>query len=313
MPTKLTTIDAIKTRQQLYQHIRYFFEQRQVMEIETPILSPYGSTDVHIDSLTTTDSQQQCYYLHTSPEFMMKRLLAKGIGDCFQLAKVFRNESQGRHHRQEFTLLEWYRLGFSMAALIDEVTTLVKIVCPTWSTLSVEQLTYHQAFAQIGVDPHRDDLSTLQRKTIELNGYTPNLADDRDEWLDFLLVTQIEPTLGIDKLTFLTHYPASMAALAKKTTDEYGNTVAKRFELYYNGIELANGFDELTNADEQKSRFIADNQQRKQRNKPIVPMDTNLIAALQRGLPACAGVALGIDRLLMFVMGVNHIDDVMID
>ncbi len=298
----------MRSRMQLYQSIRDFFQTRKVAEVETPIFSPYGSTDVHIDSFHT-DWDGQTLYLHTSPEFAMKRLLANGIGDCFQLCKVFRNEANSKRHRAEFTMLEWYRLGFSMYDLIDEVSKLVKTLCPAWQDLPIEIISYGDAFAEFGINPHTDSLSVLKEKIIEKTGYTPNLDDKRDEWLDFFLVTQIEQNLGKDKLTFLTHYPASMAALAQKITDSNGNEVAQRFELYYQGIELANGFYELTDADEQRRRFIADNEERGQLGKSTVLMDEDFLSALEQGLPECSGVALGIDRLLMLKLDLSDIDD----
>lgn len=307
---KKTNNAPLRERMHLYSEIRRFFAHRQVQEVETPILSPYGSTDIHIDSLTT-DWEGQTLYLHTSPEFAMKRLLADGIGDCFQLCKVFRNEAHSKRHRAEFTLLEWYRLGFSLQDLMHEVAELVKTVCPAWQDLPITFLTYADAFAALGVDAHQDDLGTLKAKITDLSGYTPNLSEDRDEWLDFLLVTQVEQQLGQESLTFLSHYPASMAALARKTTDSAGNAVAERFELYYQGVELANGFYELTDAEEQHARFNADNAQRRQLGKPDVTVDTELIEALRRGLPDCAGVALGIDRLLMLKVGATDIAHVL--
>lgn len=303
-------IAVMSARMQLYQSVRDFFLARNVGEVETPILSAYGVTDVHLDSLTT-DWQSNKRYLQTSPEFAMKKLLVEGIGDCFQLCKVFRDEPHGKRHRVEFTLLEWYRLGFSMNDLIAEVAELVKTLCPTWGKLPVEHLTYREAFAAFDIHPWQDDLPCLKEKIIAHCGYTPRLDDKRDEWLDFFLVSQIERGLGQDKLTFLTHYPASMAALAQKTTDEQGNEVAQRFELYYQGIELANGFYELTDAKEQQGRFEQDNQIRKQLGKPMIAMDTDFLAALQRGLPACSGVALGIDRLLMLKLGHSDIAKVL--
>lgn len=300
---------VMQQRMAFYQSIRQFFSAHNVGEVETPILSPYGTTDVHLDSFVT-DWGGQSLYLHTSPEFAMKQLLAEGIGDCFQLCKVFRNEPLSKRHRAEFTMLEWYRIGFSMHDLIAEVATLVKHLCPTWGQIPVEIITYRQAFSAFGINPHQDDLPTLQAKIIKHSGYTPSLADVRDEWLDFFLVTHIERGLGQGRLTFLTHYPASMAALAKKVTDADGNNVAERFELYYQGVELANGFYELTDAAEQRARFVDDNAVRKTLGKPEIPMDQDFLHALERGLPDCAGVALGVDRLLMMKLGLDGIDAV---
>ncbi|MBS9777919.1 MAG: EF-P lysine aminoacylase GenX [Gammaproteobacteria bacterium] len=309
---KLTPSQMMQQRIGLYQSIRQFFTAHNVGEVETPILSVFGTTDVHLDSFVTQWHDNQSLYLQTSPEFAMKQLLADGIGDCFQLCKVFRNEPHSKRHRAEFTMLEWYRLGFSMLDLINEVAELVSSLCPTWADIPVEIISYAEVFKPFGINPHRDDLPTLQRKIIDYSGYTPNLDDERDEWLDFFLVTQIERNLGNNKLTFLTHYPASMAALAKKTTDDDGNHVAERFELYYQGIELANGFHELTDAKEQQLRFESDNTVRVNMGKPVIPMDTDFLSALDRGLPECSGVALGIDRLLMLMLGFSDIDDVML-
>lgn len=297
----LTAQQAMQSRMALYRYIRDFFTVRGVSEVETPILSSYGSTDVHIDSFVT-DWCGKAQYLHTSPEFSMKRLLADGFGDCFQISKVFRNEPDSRHHRPEFSLLEWYRVGFDMYDLIEEVADLARHCLPDGT--SMQLLTYAQAFARIGVNPHRDELDTLQHTAQVQLGYLPKLDDKRDEWLDFLLVTLIEPQLGYDDnrqacFTFLTHYPASMAALAQTQLSAAGDCVAQRFELYYQGIELANGFCELTDADEQQARFFNDNQQRAALGKAAIPHDVDLIAALRRGLPPCSGVALGLDRLLM--------------
>lgn len=303
------TKTIMQARMQMYRQIRDFFDNRAVCEVETPILSPYGSTDVHIDSFTTQWAGENLY-LHTSPEFAMKCLLSEGIGDCFQIAKVFRNESAGRNHRPEFTLLEWYRIGFNLQNLMDEVAELVQSLSPRFAGLSVEQRTYSQVFQAIGVDAHNDDIATLKIKTQKLCGYLPNLDDKRDEWLDFLLVTQIEKTLGQGRLTFLTHYPASMAALARHSIDADGNAVAERFELYYQGIELANGFDELTDATEQLARFHADNRERKALGKAEIPPDMSLIKALEQGMPACAGVAVGLDRLLMLALDADDLDSI---
>ncbi len=275
---KVVSKQIMQARMQLYKNIRTFFETRNVQEVETPILSAYGGTDVQIDSFVThwqngasdNSGNSSELYLHTSPEFAMKCLLTDGFGDCFQIAKVFRNESAGRNHRPEFSMLEWYRIGLSLTDLMAEVAELAKTLIPHLADLPVEIISYKEV----------------------------------------LIVTQIERKLGSNKLTFLTHYPASMAALAKKTTDCDGNLVAERFELYYQGIELANGFNELTDADEQLARFKADNAERVKRGKPEVAIDYPFIEALQRGMPECSGVALGLDRVLMLAEGMSSLDEV---
>ncbi len=179
---KSQQLSVMQQRMHLYQNVRQFFQQRHVLEVETPILSPYGTTDVHIDSFASDWHNGDTLYLQTSPEFAMKRLLADGVGDCFQLCKVFRNEPHSKRHRAEFTMLEWYRLGFSLQNLIMEVAQLVKATCPKWKNLKVEVITYADAFASFNINPHQDDLPTLKQKIIDCSGYTPQLTDERDEW-----------------------------------------------------------------------------------------------------------------------------------
>ena len=304
-------VRIIHQRIELYQMIRAFFSEKQVQEVETPILSRFATTDLHIDSFKTPWGNENLY-LQTSPEFAMKRLLSMGIGDCYQLCKVFRHEGASKNHKPEFSLLEWYRPGFSMYDLISEVAELVKNLCPDWANLDVEIVSYARVFSAFDINPHQDDLATLKEKIQKHSGFTPRLCDKKDEWLDFFLVTQIEKQLGNNTLTFLTHYPASMAALSQKTRDEQGNEVAERFELYYQGIELANGFYELTDADEQQRRFKADNRERIAIGKPAMPIDEVFIDALKKGVPACSGVALGVDRLLMLKHRIKDINEVML-
>ncbi|MPV86641.1 EF-P lysine aminoacylase EpmA [Ostreibacterium oceani] len=300
---------VMKARMAMYQDIRQFFGARNVAEIETPLLSPYGSTDLHIDSLSLTYQGRQ-HFLQTSPEFAMKRWISQFQCDCFQITKVFRDEPPSRRHRCEFTMLEWYRVGFTLTQLIDEVAALLKAINPNLSDLPVEIISYTDAFGRIGIHPLADDLINLQQKTIALLGYDPQLGDCRDAWLDCLMVSFIEKTLGQKQLTFLYDYPASMAALAKKKTNAEGFIVAKRFELYYQGVELANGFDELTDANEQQARFVQDNTRRQAAKKSQIPHDTLLIDALKT-MPDCAGVAIGLDRLLMLTLQSETIDAVM--
>lgn len=296
----------MQARMALYQGIRQFFSNRAVMEVETPILSAFGTTDLHIDSFST-GFFDKTFYLHTSPEFFMKQLLHDGYGDCFQIAKVFRYEPASVRHHYEFSLLEWYRLGFSLSELMAEVIALVKQLWPQAADYPVETITYRQAFLNIGVDPFLDDLKTVQDKTTALSGYRPQLADNKDEWLDFLLVTQVEQSFKTDTFIYLTHYPKSMASLAKTQIDAAGFEVAARFELYFNGIELANGFDELLDADEQAMRFAADNKARQAAQKPQIPADEDLVAALAGGMPQATGVALGLDRLLMLILALENL------
>lgn len=273
------------------------------MEVETPLWSSAAATDVHLSSLAAGAG-----FLHTSPEFAMKRLLAVGGGDIYQLCHVFRDGEAGRLHNPEFTLLEWYRVGFDHQALMDEVAELVRAVLP--SVGEGERLTYRQAFERhacfdpfnAGVDDCRACLSRagIEAKADSSLGY--------DGWLDLVAGAVVYPRLGRDGLCFVYDYPASQAALARVRTD--APPVAERFEAFVNGIELANGYHELTDAGEQRRRFQADLDRRSQLDLPPLPVDCRFLAALDAGLPDCAGVALGVDRLAMLAMGADSIEEV---
>lgn len=302
------SLDALRARAALLTTIREFFAQREVLEVSTPLLSRYATVDRHIDSFKTVDGR----WLQTSPEFAMKRLLAAGSGPIWQIAPVFRVDEQGRHHNSEFTMLEWYRPGFDHQRLMDEVEALLRSCgAPEagWARLS-----YRQAFERhAGFDPHVLPAEDL-RSRLQSNGVPEpqDLSDaemiDRDFWLDLWMSHVVGPQLGGDAPTFLYDFPASQAALARVRD---GNPpVAERFELFWQGLELANGFHELTDAGEQQRRFEADQDWRRQRGRVVPPYDRELIGALQTGLPPCAGVALGIDRLLMSLLGVERLDDV---
>jgi lysyl-tRNA synthetase class 2 len=285
------------------------------MEVDTPACSPSGVTDPAIESFITRytgpgAAQGVDLYLQTSPEFPMKRLLAAGSGPIYQICKVFRAGELGSRHNPEFTLLEWYRPGFTHFDLMREVASLVNSLLPT--PLDVQWLSYAEAFQQyLGIDPHAQTIEALRRCAIK-NGISG--ADDleiqqTDGWLDLLLTHLIEPHLAQGRMTFLYGYPASQAALAKISSDS--PPVAERFELYLQGMEIANGFHELTDGAEQQRRFQAENQARLAAGVTPVPMDERLLSALQHGLPDCAGVALGIDRLLMVLAGEPRIGSVL--
>lgn len=308
--TKADNIDIIKKHNNLYQSIRSYFHKQQVLEVETPILSQFASTDFHLDSFVVTSpfKQDKCYYLQTSPEFFMKRLLCEGSGDIFQICKVFRVDEAGTRHNPEFSMLEWYRLGFSLEQLMQDVADLLVAISDEFAK-PVEFISYREAFlTHLNVNPFATDLAELQKLAEKHISGAPAL-DNIDDYLSLLLSACIEPKLGQGSLTFLYQYPASQAALAKTTYNEYGELVAERFELYYQGIELANGFAELNDANEQEKRFIADNQQRLANGKSELPYDKNLIVALAKGMPDCAGVALGLDRVLMLAHQSQNIED----
>jgi lysyl-tRNA synthetase class 2 len=298
--------EVLRLRAQLLAEVRRFFANHGVLEVETPILSTAGTTDPQLDSFITAyrgpgSSHTQALYLHTSPEFPMKRLLAMGSGCIYQITKVFRNGEVGRFHNPEFTLLEWYRLGFDHHRLMDEVEELATALLYKRLKLKAsERLSYSEVFQRyLGLDPHRTCVPELAA-CVRFQGLTPPAGmppDDPNPWLDLLLSHRIGPQLGQGKLTFVYDYPASQAALAR--VNNAGPPLAERFELYLKGIELANGFHELGDTQEQRDRFDRDNHIRTTHGLPLVPIDENLLAALAAGLPDCAGVALGFDRLLM--------------
>lgn len=243
----------------------------------------------------------------------MKRLLAAGSGCIYQIARVFRDGEAGRRHNPEFTLLEWYRVGFDHHRLMDEVTELVTALLAGRLPLAQpERLSYRELFQRhLDLNPHRASVAELAARA-ETQGVSipPGMPTDRtDPWLDLLLTHYIEPRLGAGRLTFVYDYPASQAALARLGPGD--PPVGERFELYVNGVELANGFHELGNAAEQRRRFEAENATRRGLGWPLMPVDENLLAALAAGLPDCAGVALGFDRLVMLAAGKTTLAEVL--
>ncbi len=285
-----------------------------MLEVETPVCSAHATTDPALDSLTSRYTgpgapDGKALYLQTSPEFAMKRLLAAGSGPIYQICKVFRDGEKGRHHNPEFTLLEWYRPGFGVHRLMDEVAALVSAV--TAADLPVERRSYKEIFERtLGIDPHRAGRDELRSCAVEqgiAGAVETNL--DVNGWRDLLLTHCVEPELGAEGLTFVFDYPADQAALARVRQGD--PPLAERFELYLGGLEMANGFHELADAEEQRSRFRQEQVSRRTQGKAEVPMDQNLLAALEAGLPDCSGVALGIDRLLMWMLGSDRIDEVL--
>ena len=309
------SLEVIRVRAELLANIRAFFRQADVLEVETPICSHFGATDPAIESLTTLYAGPGAahganLYLHTSPEFPMKRLLAAGAGPIYQICKVFRGGELGQKHNPEFTLLEWYRPGFDHHRLIDEVAELVNTLLS--QQLGVQKLTYAEVFQEyLKIDPHSVTAEQLRDCAIEvpISGAAELDMEQADDWLDLLLSHVIEPHLGRGVLTFLYDYPASQASLAKVAGTN--PQVAERFELYIGGVEIANGFHELNDAAEQRNRFERDNLTRAERGVAEVAMDQHLLSALEAGMPECAGVALGIDRLLMRITGNSDISEVL--
>ena len=304
------SVKNLLTRAKLLAEIRRFFTDRGLLEVETPVLSEFGVTDVHLATFSTEfispfGEQSKTLWLSTSPEYHMKRLLAAGSGPIFQIGKVFRNEEAGNRHNPEFTMLEWYRPHFDMYRLINEVDDLLQQIleCPP-----AESMSYQFAFQQyVGLDPLSADLSELVEKA-EKHQLMGAENESRDTLLQFLFSTVVEPQIGQEAPVVVYHFPASQAALAQISSEDL--RVAERFEFYYKGLELANGFHELSDAREQLRRFQQDNLQREKMGLPVRAIDTRLLAALQAGIPNCSGVALGVDRLLMIAMSTESIREV---
>jgi lysyl-tRNA synthetase class 2 len=305
-------LPALRLRAQLLWLTREFFRERGVLEVETPFAVARGVTDVQIASLRLDGSPAR--FLHTSPEHAMKRLLAAGSGDIYQVSKVFRAGERSALHNPEFTMVEWYRLGMSLDQIMDETALLAAtLLREGWpaAALPVEQISYQQAFArELGLDPLIAGEGELRQRCADLGlAGAGSASTTRDDLLDFLVATQIGPRLGGAGLTLLHHYPASQAALAQ--LDAADPRTALRFELYARGVELANGYVELADAAEQSRRFEADRRQRQQRGLPDITPDEKLLAALATGLPGCAGVAMGFDRVAMLAAGATRIDEVL--
>ncbi len=296
---------VIVSRGKLLADIRAFFAARQVIEVDVPLLGRSTVTDVHLCAPVTQISGYD-YYLQTSPEFFMKRLLASGSGSIYYLGKAVRNDESGQRHNPEFTMLEWYREGFSDIELMDEVEALFQQLS---IAEGVSRISYREVFeSYVGVDPHvasAEELASVAKSHLDISWD----ESDKNTWLDLLFSHLVEPEL--QQLTFVYDYPACQCALAKVTEDDRGIEVAKRFEVFWKGLELGNGYWELTDPEVQRKRFEQDLSVRQQNGLPQPEIDENFMSALESGLPECAGIALGVDRLLMGVMGVKSIDEVM--
>lgn len=307
------TLDAIRARAKMYSQLRSFFAARDVLEVETPILSQAAVTDVYLASIPTQRAilgKTQTHYLQTSPEFAMKRLLASGSGPIYQICKVFRDDEHGRKHNSEFSMLEWYRPSLTLKELMFEVSDLLNVVlAERFGDIRPTILSYKHAFMD------RLDINPLQASAAELKaccrrvGLNLDLGDDRLGYMDLLFSHMVEPSLGFDTAVFLTDFPPELASLAKTRVDEDGELVAARFELYIEGLELANAYDELIDANVLRSRFEADNTARQAQGLSAMPIDENLLAALVH-MPECSGIALGLDRLLMVVLNKMRLDQV---
>jgi lysyl-tRNA synthetase class 2 len=305
---------ALQARARMLAAIRGHFAAAGVMEVETPLLAQAGGTDPALEPLRTRytgpgAAAGRTLFLQTSPEFAMKRLLAAGSGAIYQVCKAFRDGEAGPLHNPEFSLLEWYRPGWDASALIDEVAQVARLALER-PDLPIERWPYAEVFREAtGLDPLRAGVGDLAECAAGY-GLHPDLSGlDRDAWLDLLWSHRVQPGLGPDALCFVTDYPASQAALARLNPDGLS---AARFELFHRGIELANGFHELTDAAEQGARFEADNCRRRALGLPPIPIDRRLLQAMEEGgLPDCAGVAVGLDRLLMLRLGRDSLDQVL--
>jgi len=306
------SLETLRLRARLLAEVRAFFAERGVLEVETPLLAHGAVTDVHLASLSTEIAGQRGrFYLQTSPEYAMKRLLAAGSGDIYQVCKAFRDGEAGRHHNPEFTLIEWYRVGFDHQRLMEEVGALIGRMLGERLTGPPERLSYREAFARVlALDPFEADTAALAALAgARLGADATVQASGRDALLDLLMGALVGPALGHGRVCFVDEYPASQAALARLLPGEPAR--AARFEAYAFGHELCNGFDELADAAEQRRRFVKDNAARAARGLPEMPLDERLLAALAAGLPACAGVALGFDRVVMLAAGASSLAAVM--
>ena len=293
----------LKTRAELYRKIRKFFDARDVLEVETPLLCSHTVTDLHVNGIKAAHNR----FLQTSPEYAMKRLLAQGSGPIFQICKAFRDEEAGSNHNPEFTMLEWYRPQFNHHDLMQELDELIQLLL---HTPAATKQSYRDCFlTHTAIDPLTADL-TILHAFIKQHNLLHDLTDiDHDTALQVILSEYIEPQIGNDAPIFIYDFPPTQACLAKIRNDE--QPVGERFELYYKGFELANGFHELTDPIEQEQRFQNDQAKRRARNLYVPDIDYYLIDALKQGLPPTAGVAVGVDRLVMLACDANRIQEVL--
>jgi lysyl-tRNA synthetase class 2 len=291
--------------------LRRFFAATNTLEVDTPALCQFAVSDPQIASITAHSSLTNApLFLHTSPEYCMKRLLAAGYPEIFSICRVFRDGETGHRHQPEFTIIEWYRIGSDLANMIsDTLSAIAAALDISNMAQNVRILNYRDAFRGVlSLDPVDASIADLAAAADADRGLREILGNERDDWLDLLLTTKITPTFASDTITVLQHYPATQAALARICPAD--DAVADRFEVFFGSVELANGYVELTDANEQARRFARDQQQRARRNRPVLACDTALLSALETGLPDCAGVAMGLERLQMIHDQTNDIADV---
>ena len=308
------SLELLRRRAEMLQTIRQFFAERDVLEVETPLLSLTVGTDPQLDFFTTSYAMppQQTLYLQTSPEFAMKRLLAAGSGSIYQICKAFRNGEAGRFHNPEFTILEWYRVGFELAELMQDITDLILAVFKDRHLDAPQRFSYQTVFQQqTGLDPLQfdHDAYCAYAQAVGLPEAVALCGENHALWLDFIFSHQIQPQLGKNALCLVYGYPACQSSLARFNIEN--PSVTERVELFLNGIELGNGYYELADYIEQERRFDTEIMIRKQQNLPLINKDNRLIAALKAGLPNCSGIAIGLDRLLMLLTDSLSLSDVL--
>ena len=304
-----SSVAVARQRAAMLERARAFFDRREVLEVDTPALSRYATSDPQIDGHRVTSSDGQTLYLQTSPESHMKRLLADGYPDIYSICRVFRDGEAGSLHQPEFTMVEWYRHDFGIYSMAAETVAFIADSLGKPALRDVDTFDYVAAFEEFAsINPLTATAEAMADAADADADLRKSLGDDRDAWLDLVLSTRVAPHFSRDGLTVLRHFPASQAALARLCPDD--DSVADRFEVFFGPIELANGFVELTDAAEQRRRIDADMEKRRAADRPSVAMDKALLAALESGLPSCAGVAVGLERLLMIATDRNDIRDV---
>ncbi len=301
----IASLDIIQKRAALLWQIRDFMDRHDILEVDTPVLSHFAVTDPYIESMHTSNvfEKNTPLYLHTSPEYCMKRLLAAGSGSIYQITHVFRDEESSKKHHTEFSMLEWYRVGFDYYQLMDDVSELLVNI----GLAKPVKMTYAEVFLQtVHIDPHTADIKQLQEIS-DKHGWGRD-SDDRHALLDYVFSEAVIKKLDNSQPLFVYDYPECMSALA--TLKEGSPCVAERFELFIRNMEIANGFNELCDADEQRKRFETELELRKDKGLEKRPIDLNFLAAMQSGLPKSAGVAVGLDRLLMVLSEKDDINEV---
>lgn len=309
------SLELMRLRAQMLAEIRQFFAERLVLEVETPLLSHSIGTDPQLEFFTTEHCSlplRQTLFLQTSPEFAMKRLLAAGSGSIYQIGKAFRNGESGRFHNPEFTMLEWYRVGFTLPQLMNEIAELIAGLFSGQSLQETQRVSYQEVFCSFtGLDPlvfSYQDYCAFAREC-QLFEAVDICGHDHAVWLDFIFSHKVQPYLGDNALCMVYGYPACQSSLAR--INEQCSLITDRVELFINGIELGNGYYELADAEEQSRRFDKELAIRQQHKLPVFVKDKRLVSALESGLPDCSGVAIGLDRLLMLLSGSASIEDVL--